>query len=236
VSPPAALSLAFFDPEHGLYGTARAGATLLFDGEGSNVLPAGPEVQRDGERWKAALEGAFELELEPVAEAAKLGGVNAHLCSVTGKVGATKVRCLGTVGETRKPPEWEQLDALRSLSAAFDGQNAVLALASRPRGVPGHGDEKVAAWLLRDGEPHDVEDARISTIYDGEGRQRSAGLELWMPGEDFPRRANGTVVAGSSLQLEGLSVHVAFFRWRMEDREGAGAYELWIRPDPPTAA
>ena len=231
-----ALSLAFFDPEHGLYGTARSGATLLFDGEGSNVLPSGPEVEKDGDGWTAALEGAFELELKPVAPAARLGGVEAHVCAVTGKVGSTKVRCLGTVGETREPPEWEQLDALRSISAVFDGENAVLALAQRPRGVQGHGEEKVAAWLLRDGEPHDVEDARISTIYDGEGRQRSAGLELWMPGEDFPRRANGSVVAGSSLQLEGLAVHVAFFRWRMEDREGAGAYELWIRPQEPAAA
>jgi len=235
VSEPA-LSLAFFDPEHGLYGTARAGATLLVDGDGSNVLPSGPEVQRSGEGWQAALDGAFDLELEPVAEAARLGGVDAHLCAVKGKVGSTKVSCLGTIGETRKPPEWEQLDAVRSISAAFDGENAVLALARRPRGVLGHGDEKVAAWLLREGEAHDVEDARISTLYDREGRQRGAGLELWMPGEDFPRRANGTVVAGSSLQLDGLSVHVAFFRWRMEDREGAGAYELWVRPEPLAAA
>jgi hypothetical protein len=235
VSEPA-LSLAFFDPEHGLYGTARSGATLLFDGEGSNVLPAGPDVERDGDGWRAGLDGGFDLKLKPVAPAARLGGVDARLCEVSGKVGTTKVRCLGTVGETRKAPEWEELDALRSISAAFDAENAVLALAQRPRGVPGHGDEKVTAWLLRDGEPHDVEDGRISTIYDGEGRQRGAGLELWMPGEDFPRRANGTVVAGSSLQLEGLAVHVAFFRWRMDEREGAGAYELWIRPQEPAAA
>lgn len=234
--PSPALSLAFFDPEHGLYGTARAGATLLFDGSGSKVQPAGPEVERHGDGWNATLDGAFDLRLEPVTAPAKLGGVEAHLCTVKGKVGSTKVRCLGTVGLTREPPEWEELDALRSVSAAFDAEHAVLALAQRPRGVPGHGDERVRAWLLRDGEPHDVEDARISTIYDAEGRQRSAGLELWLPGEDLPRRANGTVVAGSSLQLEGLSVHVAFFRWRMEDREGAGAYELWIRPDPPAAA
>jgi len=235
VSDPA-VSLAFFDPKHGLYGTARSGATLLFHGDGSDVLPSGPEVSRDGRAWTATLDGAFELTLEPVAEAAKLGGVNAHLCRVHGRVGSEKVDCLGTVGETAEPPEWDRLDALRSISAAFDGENAVLALAQRPRGVPGHGDERVSAWLLRDGEPHDVEDGRISTIYDGEGRQRAAGMELWMPGEDFPRRANGTVVAGSSLQLEGLSVHVAFFRWRMEDREGAGAYELWIRPQEPDAA
>jgi hypothetical protein len=231
-----ALSLAFFDPEHGLFGTARAGATLLFDGDGSNVLPSGPDVTRGDSGWKATLEGAFDLALEPVAEVARLAGVDAHLCAVTGTVGSVNIDCLGTVGETREAPEWESLDALRSISAAFDRENAVLALAQRPRGVPGHGEERVTAWMLRDGEPFAVEDGRISTIYDGEGRQRSAGLELWMPGEDFPRRANGTVVAGSSLQLEGLSVHVAFFRWRMEDREGAGAYELWIRPQDPAAA
>ena len=231
-----ALSLAFFDPEHGLYGTARSGATVLFDESGPTILPSGPEVKRDGDAWRAALEGSFELTLKPLAEPATLAGVDAHLCEVKGKIGSKKVSCLGTVGETHKPPEWEQLDALRSISAAFDRQNAVFALASRPRGVAGHGLEKVSAWLLRDGEPYDVEDARVSTVYDGEGRQRGAGLELWMPGEEFPRRTNGTVVAGSSLELEGLSVHIAFFRWRMEDREGAGAYEMWVRPEPPAAA
>ena len=51
----------------------------------------------------------------------------------------------------------------------------------------------------------EVEDARISTVYDGGGRQRSAGLELWVPGEDYPRRGSGQVIAGSSLDLEGLS-------------------------------
>ena len=81
-----------------------------------------------------------------------------------------------------------------------------------------------------------VEDARISTVYDAEGRQRSAGLELWLPGEEFPRRASGTVVAGSSLELEGLNVHAAVFRWRMEEREGLGAYELMMRDQPPAVA
>jgi len=80
-----------------------------------------------------------------------------------------------------------------------------------------------------------TEDARISTVYDGEGRQRSAGLELWIANEDFPRRLSGTVLAGSSLQLERVDVHAAIFRWRMEDREGAGAYELWVRRDQEAA-
>lgn len=230
-----ALSIAFFDPRHGLHGSTRTGATLLYDGAGSNVLPEGPQVQRHGAVWRAELQGAFSLALEPLAEPAALPGVSVHVCRVTGRVGAQEVDCLGTVGETRRAPAWEELDVLRSLSAIFDADNAFLALGRRPRGAPGHDEEQVVGWLLRAGEPLAVEDARISTVYDGDGRQRSAGLELWLPGEEFPRRGSGTVVAGSSLSLEGVDVHAAVFRWRMDDREGAGAYELWVRSEPQPA-
>jgi len=230
-----ALSIAFFDPRHGLHGSARSGATLLYDGTGSNVLPHGPRVQRAGAAWRAELEGAFSLSLEPVAEPARLPGVSVHVCRVAGEVGGQEVDCLGTVGETRRPPAWEELDVVRSLSAIFDPENAFLALARRPRGAPGHDEEQVVGWLLRAGEAIAVEDARISTVYDGAGRQRSAGLELWLPGQEFPRRGSGTVVAGSSLSLEGLDVHAAVFRWRMDDREGTGAYELWVRSEPQPA-
>lgn len=230
------VAIAFFDPEHGLHGSARAGATLLYDGDRSNVLAEGPRLERRGEAWRAELHDAFSLELKPVAGPARLGDVTAHLCEVKGNVGGTKLKCLGTVGEAERPPQWAELDVVRSISALFDRTHAFLALATRPRGAAGHGQEEVAAWLLYGGEPVSVEDARVSTVYDGEGRQRSAGFELWLAGEDFPRRGSGTVVAGSSLQLEGVDVHAAVFRWRMEDREGVGAYELTVRRDPPAAA
>jgi hypothetical protein len=228
VSDPA-LSVAFFDRDHGLHGTARAGASILFDGSGSTVVPSGPDLQRTERGWSARLEGSFSLEFEPVTEAAVLDGVTAHVCEVAGTVGDAKVRCLGTVGETLTPPVWEELDALRSIAALFDSEHAFLALARRPRGAPGHGHEQVSAWLLHGGKPLTIEDARISTIYDGDGRQRSAGLELWLADEDFPRRGSGTAEAGSSLQLARVDVHAAIFGWRMEDREGVGAYELWTR-------
>lgn len=230
-----ALSLAFFDPEHGLHGNARTGATLLFEGSSSNVLPEGPAIERDGGGWHAELDGAFSLRLTPVAEGALLGPVTAHVCAVTGTVGAQEVDCLGTLAETRTAPAWDDLDALRTVSAVFDPEHAFLALARRPRGAPGHDEEQVLGWLLHGGEAVSVEETRLSTVYDGGGRQRSAGLELWLPGEEYPQRMAGTVVAGSSLALEGLDVHAAVFRWRMGDREGAGAYELWARPDPQAA-
>ena len=230
-----AVSIAFFDPEHGVHASARAGATVLFEGARSSVLAEGPVVERRDGGWRAELDGAFSLHLEPFAPPVELGGVTAHVCEVSGTVGEAQVACLGTVGETRTPPVWAELDAIRSLSALFDRGHAFVAVARRPREARGHGQEQVAAWLLRAGELRAVEDARISTVYDGEGRQRSAGLELWLPEQDFPRRLSGTVIAGSSLQLEQIDVHAAVFRWQMEDREGTGAYELAVRRDSEAA-
>jgi hypothetical protein len=231
-----AVSLSFFDSAHGRYGIARSGATLLFEGSSANAVEGGPEVEgRDG-GWDARLGDRLDLRFDALGEAADLGPVRAHLCRVVGTVDGITIDCFGTAGETTAAPSWEELDALRSISAVFDEGNALLALARRPRGAHGHGDELTVAWLLVEGELLSVEDARVSTVYDAEGRQRSAGIELWLPGEDFPRRASGTVAAGTSLELEGLRVHAAVFRWRMDDREGLGAYELMVRDEPPAAA
>jgi hypothetical protein len=147
-----------------------------------------------------------------------------------------EVDCLGTAGETDVPPTWSELDALRTVSAVFDGEHALLAVARRPRGALGHGQELVTAHLLAAGEVLGVEDARLSTVYDGGGRQQSARFELFLPGEDFPRRAAGTVRAGLSLALESLRVNVAVFAWEMEGRQGFGAYEITVRDEPDTAA
>jgi hypothetical protein len=125
---------------------------------------------------------------------------------------------------------------VRLVSAVFDEEHALLAMARRPRGAKGHGDELVNAHLFSAGELLSVEDGRISTVYDGQGRQRSVGLELWLPGEDFPRRASGSVRAGLSLALEGLRVDAGLVAWRMEGRDGLGSYEITVRSDEPGEA
>jgi hypothetical protein len=229
-------SIAFFDRDRQLYGTARSGATLLFAGSRATVLPDGPEVTASGEELRATLPGRLALELQPISEPADLGGASVRVCRVRGEVEGTQVDCLGTASRTDRPPAWDELDALRSVSVLVDEEHALLALASRPRGALGHGQERVAACLLSETGVVSVENARISTVYDGDGRQRSAGLELWLPGEDFPRRGSGAAIAGSSLDLEGLQVHAAVFAWRLEGREGIGAYELMVRREAPAAA
>jgi hypothetical protein len=232
----AALALSFFDPAHEIHGTARSGATVLFEGRRPRAIAEGPSIEGSGGGWHAELDGELTLDAEPLSEPAELGGVSARLVRVRGEAGGRRVDCLGTLAETSAAPRWDELDALRTISALVDEHYALLAIARRPRGALGHGEESVTAMLLDGDRFLEVENARVSTVYDGEGRQRSAGLELWLPGEEYPRRGSGVVVAGSSLQLEGLEVHAAVFRWRIDGREGIGAYELMARREPPAAA
>ena len=231
-----ALALSFFDPAREIYGTARSGATLLFEGRRPVPHSTGPAMEHTPQGWRAELPGVLELDLARVTQGVDLGDLTADVCRVSGRVGGRRVDCLGTVGETHTPPRWEELDAVRSISALVDEGNAFLALSRRPRGAIGHGEERVVAQLLSDGRLFEVEDARVSTVYDSGGRQRSAGLELWLRGEELPHRGSGIVVAGSSLDLEGLRVHTAVFRWRLDGREGIGAYEVMVRAEPPAAA
>ena len=230
-----ALALSFFEPARRLHGTLRSAFTLLFQGDEQEALPAGAELGTNGRGWTAKLADRLELEWEPVGDPADLGGVRAHVCRVHGRADGARVDCLGTATETLEPPAWGELDALRSVSALFDEEHAVLALARRPHGAPGHGHEDVRAVIYGDGGAQQVEDARLSTVYDSDGRQRSAGLELWLPGEDFPRRGSGSAEAGTSLDLEGLRVHAAVFSWRMDGRQGTGAYEIAVRAVPEAA-
>jgi hypothetical protein len=232
----AALALSFFDPAHEIHGTARSGATILFEGRRPRALTEGAAIEGTGQGWHAELEGELALDAEPVTEPADLGGVSVRLVRVRGEARGRRVECLGTLAETSVTPRWQELDALRTISALIDEQHALLALARRPRGALGHGDERVTAMLLEGDRFQEVEDARVSTVYDGDGRQRSAGLELWIPGEEYPRRGSGVVVAGSSLRLEELQVHAAVFRWRVDGRDGIGGYELMARTEPPAAA
>ena len=231
-----ALALSFFDAAHEIHGSARSGATILFEDRKPVVLPEGTAIEGVDGGWRAELPGRLALEAEPVAPEADLGGVRAHVVRVRGEASGRRVDCLGTLSETTVAPRWEELDAIRSISALVDERHALLALARRPRGAMGHGSEQVSARLVHEEALLELESARISTVYDGAGRQRSAGLELWVPGEEFARRGSGLVIAGSSLDLDGLQVHVAIFRWRLDGREGIGAYELMLRLDPPAAA
>jgi hypothetical protein len=223
-----ALALTYVDPGRGLYVTARSDFALVFRDGRAASFDEESSLSPTADGWHARIPGGLDLALKRIGEPVELGGMRASLCSAASG--------LGVVAEIHDPPRWQELDATRYVCALFDPQNAVVAFARRPAGARGHGQEIVVAHLWTDGELKNVEDARLSTIYDGEGRPRQASMELWLPGEDFPRRAFGGVTAGASMALEGLDVHAAAMEWRMDIHRGAGVYELTVREPAPAAA
>jgi hypothetical protein len=195
-------------------------------------------------------EASFDLELEaigalaelpadhPVARAGGMAGYEQPL-RVRGaaRVGDARIEVdgLGQRGHSWGAPDWERIELARSVSAWLGDDLAVSLTAIRPAGKKDHATEALAAAIIErgeDGEPHavDVADARLSTTYDDEGRQRHAGLELWVDDEEgFPRRAAGELACGTSLDLGALRLDCAFFRWRMEGRAGIGRYDVLRR-------
>jgi hypothetical protein len=172
-------------------------------------------------------------EIDPAEPVARAGGMVGYeqLCRVTGTVRADgterRVDCHGQRSHQWGDPDWDRIEATRNVAAWLDDGTGVSLTAVRPRGARGHDAE--AAWgVLLDptGTLH-VDEPRLSTTYDGDGRQRRAGLELWVGEEDDEAlRAAGEVLCGSTFDLGQLRLDCSFFTWRMDGRAGVGRYDL----------
>ena len=245
-----AVTVAFGDPEQRLFGLARVGlpgptgmGILFKDGELVAVETEGAaaEVVEPLRRWRASFGDYFSLELEALAppaaldpsdDAARAGGMVGYeqLCRVRGTVEGRRVDCLGQRGHSWGRPDWDKIAVARTLSAWLDERTAVSLTAVRPSKAKHHDDEAVAAFLVSDGTPVRVAEPLLSTTYDGDGRQRHAGLELWLDLDGgFPHRAAGEVVCGTTLDLGQLRLDCAFFDWRMDGRSGVGRYDVLRR-------
>lgn len=165
-----------------------------------------------------------------------LGGLRGYeqLCVAAGTVrvgGAERnLRCLGQRGHTWGEPGWDRTELTRNLSAWLDDGMGVSLATARPAGARSHADEAVRCSLLGGEAAAAVADPRLSTTYDGEGRQLRAGLELWMGDEDgYPHRGAGRAFCGSTLDLGALQLDCAFFDWSVDGRRGVGRYDILRR-------
>ena len=198
--------------------------------------------------WRAAFaaeEASFDvrltaitppIELVPSSPAAAAGGLEGYdqLVRVQGTVTVGgRERAISGLGQrthTWGIADWDRMDAVRTVGAWLGEDRAVGLQAVRPSGAPGHEQDAVSAWLLGEEGALAVDEARLSTTYDDEGRQRRAGLELWERDDsEYPHRMAGEVVCGSTLDLGALRLDTAFFRFRMEGREGTGRYDVLRR-------
>jgi hypothetical protein len=230
---------------------ARGGTAVAADADFASLdLPGlSTAVTTPLRAWTVAFAGTgcgFELvfealgapvELDPAEPLARVGGMCGYeqLCLVHGtvRVGDAEhaVRCLGQRSHGWGEPDWERLEATRTISAWLDDGTAIALATVRPGGARGH-DEEIAWGAILDpaGSVH-VDDPRLSTTYDADGRQRRAGLELWLdePDGGAARRAAGEVVCGSTLDLGALRLDAAVFRWHMNGRSGIGRYDILRR-------
>jgi hypothetical protein len=182
-------------------------------------------------RWNARVEHeGFSLEAELEAASGPLefdatAGLHRYeqLCSVRGTL-----RLPGEVieigGAGRRAHAWGDPDPARFRSLwAVARDRALTVTAVRPQGASEHADELIAAYLVRpDSEPERLEEARLSTIYDSGGRPRSAGLELYVTGEEYPRRASGEAVC----QAAADPLLAACFRWSLDGQPAQGGYQV----------
>jgi hypothetical protein len=194
-------------------------------------------------------EASFDLDLEATGPLSELPPDHpvARVGGMTGYEQPLRVRGHATVGDARVAvdglgqrghswgaPDWDRIELTRAVSAWMGDDLAVSLTAVRPAGKRDHAAEAVVASILdrdEDGVAHavDVADPRLSTTYDDDGRQRQAGLELWVDEDGYPRRAAGELACGTSLDLGRLRLDCAFFRWRMEGRQGFGRYDVLRR-------
>jgi hypothetical protein len=197
------------------------------------------------ERWSAAFSSVdtkLELEAratsapidfaEPAAGAvARESGLSRYeqLCEIRGELSVAGAR-RSLAGVGRRVHAWGPTlppKGLRRSLYAVSSEEALTVVTVRPPGRDSHGDELVEARLTAgDTESGSFEDARVSTIYDGGGNIRKAGLELYMPGDEYPRRASGEAVAATTVEADGLRVALSFLRWSVEGSPGHGSYKM----------
>jgi hypothetical protein len=189
-------------------------------------------------RWRA--EGdvggfAFSFEAEatsiPIAfddQSARASGVRRYeqLCRVRGEISTAGGPTVEVDGVGRRAHTWGEPVGARFRSLyAVAGERAVTVSAIRPAGSTDHGAEVTAAWLLRaESEPEFAEEARLSTIYDDAGRPRTAGAELLLPGDEYPRRLSGEAVCQAAPEPD--SFQAACFRWSLEGDPAQGGYQV----------
>lgn len=235
---PSVRTVTFGDLESALWGAMVAGeAPFLALGAGDQAQVPGPfavEGGSDAEEWRISADGA-ELVVSGDGDSVSLGadGGFVQLCRVTGRIavgGETReLECEG-VRTTRAAPAPDGLGSLRDVSAWFERDEGVSALAVRPRKTSGHADDDVSVAVIDADGPLTIADPRLSTTYAAGGTPTRMSLELWIgpeESEQYPRRIAGEASAPAvRAALDGLEIVAAPLRCHSRGRDGAGVYLL----------
>jgi hypothetical protein len=91
--------------------------------------------------------------------------------------------------------DWDEIDAVRVLTARFEDGRCLALAAIRPAGAESHGDDAIAGVLVAEGETEPLAQALFSTEYGPDGEIRRIGLELYREEDGLPLRVAGDVTS-----------------------------------------
>jgi hypothetical protein len=131
--------------------------------------------------------------------------------------------------ELSSQPDWDRVEGIRLVSAAFDDGAALGVVTVRPRDARGHGDDSVAARLRdADGIHTASTEALISVEYDPARLPRRLGIELWPESDSPPFRIAADRGADDGHHEAGGRTAVPMI-FRLDGIEGRGLYETLRR-------
>ena len=125
-------------------------------------------------------------------------------------------------------PDWEAIESLRVVSAAFEDGRLLALVAARPARAAGHDEQRPRGVLIEpDGELVELVEALLSTEYDSTGAPSRIGLELFTDPDSVPLRvAADRVRPGAQTASGRTAIPMAF---RLEGALGDGLLELVTR-------
>ena len=110
--------------------------------------------------------------------------------------------------------DWDEIEVFRVISARL-GDGRLLALVGlRPPGAQGHDDELVVSALGTTESFDQMQETLLSTEYDGDGRPRRIGLELYPSEDSIPIRVAGEASDYGFFDTNGVRRTCAALRLR----------------------
>ena len=128
--------------------------------------------------------------------------------------------------------DWDEIEALRVVSAALPDGRGLALVALRPAGAGGHGDEAVAATLVAGGAAEPVAEPLLSVESGGDGLPRRVGLELHAGTDALPLRVAADVTDSSRAREGGVERIRAALEVRLDGKRSAGAYDVLSAAGP----
>jgi hypothetical protein len=125
--------------------------------------------------------------------------------------------------------DWDEVDAVRVLTARLGDGRRLAVVALRPAGAAGHGDELVAG-AIGDGESFSgLDEPLLSTEYGPDGGPRRLGLELYPVDDGLALRIAADVTAVTSSATGGVALIAAALTVRDGGGTGAGTFDTLKR-------